>query len=93
MTLFGTQKKEIDRSKVDKEQIRVSVEISLETQEKYSNKKIAYIKVDEDMVCDTHSFIKQIKNEIESIISSSYSKIEAKLETSELLSDGYKAEV
>lgn len=90
MSLFTDKTKEIDRSKVTKTPLRFTVELSIETQEAYSSKKVAYIKVDEDLVCNTHDYIKQIKNELEAIISASYKKVEAKLDTSELLSDGYK---
>lgn len=90
MSLFKDKVKEIDRSKVKKVPLRFTVELSIETQESYSNKKIAYIKVDEDLVCTTHDYIEQLKNELESIISASYKKVESKLDTSELLADGYK---
>lgn len=90
MTLF-TKKVEVDRSNVEKKQMKFQMVLTLETDEQYSNKKVASIDVTETLVCNTHDFIKQIKNELESIISSSYEKVEAKLDSSPLLSDGYKA--
>ena len=89
MSLF-TKKNEVDRSKVEKKKLMFRLVLTLDTDETYSNKKIASVEVTENLVCDTHDFLKQIKNEMESIISSAYEKVEVKLDSSPLLSDGYK---
>lgn len=89
MSLF-TRKTEVDRSKVEKRALKLQMVISLETDEGYSNKKVAAVDVTETLVCNTHDFLKQIKNELECIIGSAYEKVEAKMDSSPFLSDGYK---
>ena len=93
MSLFNINtKKVIDRSKVKKEDLKLEIKIILKTTNVGygDNKYIAEINIDENLICNTSDYIKQIKNEIESILGQAYEKINLQIDNSGNLADGYK---
>ena len=92
MSIFSKKKKVIsDDAKSSERDMNVEVVIRVRTDEQYSNKTVAEVKVEKSMLSTTDTKSKDIIDEIEQVVSGAISETEAQVENSRWLSEGYHA--